>query len=371
MKRVPGVLFALLLASSLLMAQSATAPAAGVVKQIGSIRTISGAELSLESDQGAEVKVHLQPAARLLKLAPGQTDLKSATAIQAGELQVGDRVRVRGKLEADGSLDALEIIVIKQQEIAQQRQQELAEWQRRGVGGLVKEVNAQTGAITLSVNARTVVVNTTARTSYRRYAPDSVRWEDAVAAKLGDVHPGDQLRAKGEKSEDGSQISAEEIVFGSFPYLQGLITAVDAAQGTVTVKDVVLKKTVTVRITADSQMRKLPPQVAQGIAMKLKGGAARPAAAASAPAPAQPAENGRGRGDLSQMLGRLPAVTLAELHKDDAVMILSTQGSDSQLPVALTLLGGVEPILTASPAGTGAQSFLTPWSLASAPGGDQ
>jgi hypothetical protein len=52
-------------------------------------------------------------------------------------------------------------------------------------------------------------------------------------------------------------------------------------------------------------------------------------------------------------------------------MILSTQGSAVQPAVAITLLGGVEPLLTASPAGTGAQSFLTPWSLASAPGGDQ
>jgi hypothetical protein len=53
------------------------------------------------------------------------------------------------------------------------------------------------------------------------------------------------------------------------------------------------------------------------------------------------------------------------------VMMVSTQGSASKPPVAITLLGGVEAILTASPVGDGVQSFLTPWSLASAPGGDQ
>jgi hypothetical protein len=70
------------------------------------------------------------------------------------------------------------------------------------------------------------------------------------------------------------------------------------------------------------------------------------------------------------MLARLPASTLGDLQKGEAVMIVSTVGSATLAPVAVTLLGGVEPILTASPSQS-AQSFLTPWSLASAPGGDQ
>ena len=48
-------------------------------------------------------------------------------------------------------------------------------------------------------------------------------------------------------------------------------------------------------------------------------------------------------------------------------MIVSTEGSPAQPPIAITLLGGVEPILTAAP--SAGESFLTPWSLASAPAG--
>lgn len=115
-------------------------------------------------------------------------------------------------------------------------------------------------------------------------------------------------------------------------------------------------------------MKKLPPQLARGLAMRLKGA---PAPAASA-AQGATADAGRQRGaDLNQMLARLPAVTLADMQKGEAVMIVSTEGSALQPTVAITLLGGVEPILTASPAGEGTESFLTPWSLASAPGGDQ
>jgi hypothetical protein len=350
--------------------------AAAVVKQLGSIRKITGPQLSLATDQGTELTVKLQPGAHLLRLAPGQTDLKAATAIQPGDLQAGDRVLVRGKLDADGvSLDATAVIVMKQQDIAQRKQQEMLDWQHRGIGGMVKQVDTQAGTVAISVSgaggSKTVVITTTPKTTYKRYAPDSVKWEDATTARLEDIHPGDQLRARGNKNEDGTQLEAEEIVAGTFRNIAGLVTAVDAAQGTLTVEDLATKKPVTVRITADSQMKQLPAQLAQGLAMRLKGTPTPAAAAASSPA-AAPAAGTRPRGgDLNQMLARLPAATLGDLQKGEAVMIVSTTGSAGQMPAAVTLLGGVEPILSASPSGRGTESLLTPWSLAGAPGGDQ
>jgi hypothetical protein len=366
----------LAIASAPLSAQT-TAPAipasAGAVKQLGSIRKIAGSELILATDQGTEAVVKIEAGARILRFA---SDLKSATPIQLADLQIGDRILVRGKLAPDGtSIDASAVSVLKQQDIAQRRRQELLDWQRRGVGGLVKQVDVQAGSITLNVGgvggSQTVIVSTVPKTTIKRYAPESVQGEAASAAKLDDIHPGDQLHAKGDKNEDGSQLVAEEIVAGTFRNIAGRVTAIDAAQGTLTVADLAAKKPVTVKITADSQMKKLPLQLAQNLAMRLKGITSPSAAPSSVPAEA-PAENGRAHsGDLNQVLARLPAITLADLQKGDAVMIVSTEGSPSQPPVAITLLGGVEPILTASPAGKGTESFLTPWSLASAPGGDQ
>jgi hypothetical protein len=355
----------------------APAAAAGAVKQLGSIRKLGASSLTLATDQGTEVAVNVLPGARIVRFA---ADLKSAAPIPFAGLQVGDRVLVRGSLAADGvSIEAAVVSVLKQQDIAQRQQQELLDWQRRGVGGLVQQVDPQAASITLSVSAagssRTVVVATTAKTSFKRYAPESVKWDDASAATLGDIHPGDQLRAMGTRSDDGSQLAAEAIVAGTFRNISGLVTAVDAAAGTMTVADLASKKPVTVKITADSQMKNLPPQLAQGLAMRLKGAASSASPSATPPATsntAAPADPARPRaGDLNQMLARLPAITLADLHKGDAVMIVGTEGSVLQPPVAITLLGGVEPILTAAPAGKGTESFLTPWSLASAPGGDQ
>jgi hypothetical protein len=72
---------------------------------------------------------------------------------------------------------------------------------------------------------------------------------------------------------------------------------------------------------------------------------------------------------MQQMLSRMPAVTLTELQKGDAIMIVTTEGTPASGVTAITLLAGVEAILQASPAG-GASSILTPWSLSGAPSGD-
>jgi len=68
------------------------------------------------------------------------------------------------------------------------------------------------------------------------------------------------------------------------------------------------------------------------------------------------------------MLSRMPAGLLSDLHKGDAVLLVSTEGSDGT-GTAIQLLSGVEPILQAAP-GAGQAMMLAPWSLGGAPAGD-
>jgi hypothetical protein len=64
------------------------------------------------------------------------------------------------------------------------------------------------------------------------------------------------------------------------------------------------------------------------------------------------------------MLNRMPAVNISELNKGDAVILVAT-GESTPEPRVITLLTGVEPILTAAPAGTNAAAtVLSPWNLA-------
>lgn len=85
--------------------------------------------------------------------------------------------------------------------------------------------------------------------------------------------------------------------------------------------------------------------------------------------------NWRGNGppDFQQMLARMPAVSISDLNKGDAVMLVATQGTANSQPTAITLLAGVEPILSAAPASSNAAStILSPWNLgqSAAAGGD-
>jgi len=71
---------------------------------------------------------------------------------------------------------------------------------------------------------------------------------------------------------------------------------------------------------------------------------------------------------MQSLLGRLPATPLGDFEKGDAVMIVATgTASDAQVS-AITVLGGVEPLLQAT-SQEQASSILTPWSL-SGGGGD-
>lgn len=87
----------------------------------------------------------------------------------------------------------------------------------------------------------------------------------------------------------------------------------------------------------------------------------------SAPDAAGPGGRSGGAPDFQQMLSRIPAGSLADLHKGDAVIMVSTEGTEGAA-TAITLLSGVEPILQAAP-GASSSSILSPWSL-SAPAGD-
>jgi hypothetical protein len=62
----------------------------------------------------------------------------------------------------------------------------------------------------------------------------------------------------------------------------------------------------------------------------------------------------------------MPTLTLAELQKGVAVMIVATEGNATSQPTAVTLLTGVEPILTAAPEGSRAAMLLSPWNLGGA-----
>jgi hypothetical protein len=383
-------------------AQAQTGGSSAAAKPIGTIKTISGNAIVLASDAGPLFNVSVEESAKILRIEPGAKDLKNANPLQLQDLQVGDRILVLGKVSDDGhSVVATAVIAMKKADVMSKQERDRQEWQRRGVGGLVSAVDPAAGTITISTKslagAKSVVIRVSKDTIVRRYAADSVKFDDAKPSSLDEIRPGDQVRARGARSSDGGEWAADEVVSGAFRNIAGLVASVDPSTNTLSVTDLISKKPVTVKITPDSQLRKLPLQMAQFMAMRLKGGgpgAGNGAAGAGQPAAGQSGSasssssaaangdsseggpggrggrgpGGGGGGDLQQMLSRVPPASLADLQKGDAVMIVSTEGTGSGGVTAITLVAGVEPILQASPNG-GQSMILPPWSL-DAPAGD-
>lgn len=342
------------------MAVAQTAPA--VPRQAGTVKSATAGSLTLTNATGQDYTVSLPADAKILVVAPGAKDLKSATAGTPADVAAGDKVIVTGSATDTGTaLTATRVILMKQSAIAESHAAEDAAW-AKGTGGIVKSVDVAAGKVTVSSGLKTITVSTTPATIVRHYSGDSVRFADAQVTTLAAVKPGDQLRVRGTKSADGLTVTADEMVAGTFHNYSGLIALIDPTAGTVTLKDLATKKTVTVAVTPSSDVRRLPPMVAMGIAARMKGGAAGAPSAGAAPASAQGARGGAGRAgaDLSQMISRMPTETLAGLKAGDAVMIVATTGSDASKSTAVTLLAGVDPILTASPSG---EMTLTPWSV--------
>jgi hypothetical protein len=380
--------------------------AAGV-KAVGAVVSVDAAAKTLQakSDTGEIWTVTFTDKTVCVTLPPGERDMKKATPIALDAIQPGDRVLARGEAgSGQNTVTARTVLVMTKSELAQKRASERADWARRSVAGAVTAIDPAQNTITMSTqsreSAKTVTVQVSPATQYRRYAPDSVKFADALPSRLAEIQVGDQVRALGDRNEDGTQVTAEQIVSGAFRTFAGTVIAADPTAGTVQVTDLQTNKPVTVRVKPETLERRLPDWAAMMLARRLGGGAGGPGAVGGSPGaspgaggasqwqrpgggapgagggagqwqragaggsgggggwqgagganggPGGPGgPGGRGQFDMQQMLERMPAFTLADLKKGDALVISSSRGAKTGDVTAFTLLAGVEPLLMAA-----------------------
>lgn len=147
---------------------------------------------------------------------------------------------------------------------------------------------------------------------------------------------------------------------GSFRQIAATVISIDSAANLMQVTDLATKKPLTIRIAPESTLKKLPEQMAQGLAHRYQAGRGGGPPAAG---------GGRRATDVGSMLEQLPALPLAELKPKDAIMVSTTQGSDPGKVTAIMLLAGVEPILTAAPTAT--RDIMSGWNLGAGSEGSQ
>ncbi len=360
-------------------AQEAPAPAKQPLDHlIGAVTAIDASAHTVtvkEDKTGASQTVLVGNTKTLLKVEPGAKDLKNAVRITADDLQVGDRVDVRGlKTDAADTLVARSVVLMSARDLQQAHQAQAAAWQH-ATAGVVSAVDPSAGKITLNVKTadgpKPVTVETSNATEFTRYSPDNPKMP--APSQLAQIQPSDQVRVIGEKSDDGFTIKAQRVYSGAFHTLSGTITAIDPDGKSLTVKNLETKKTVQISLNDDSAVRKLPPFMATMLARRFNPSYKPPEGGTSAsggpPAGAGGAAGGTGgwqrgqgagpgggsgggarSGDISQMLERVPKISLAELKPGDAVVVSGVSlGTDNSRLLATGVIAGVEPILQSAP----------------------
>jgi Cu/Ag efflux protein CusF len=344
---------------------------------MGDVAAIDAAtgQITIKTDAGKTFSVNTSDQTAYLRVAPGEKSLTNAAKITRTDINVGDRVLVR----AGGSAASVEgqpvlarqLIVISKEALAARDERTREDARRRGIFGRITALDPQTKEITIGVRARdamnTVIINAAASNiRLLRYAPDSTRREDAQPSSFADLKVGDQLRAVGDRSSDGTHFTPEEIVAGSFTRASGTIVSTDAAKNEVTIKDDQSGKTFTITVGQRSVLHRLPADFEARMAKlreeaqqrraaaQAQGAGGEGTVAGGATANAQPngrrnertsdsqdgANSGRPRGQrgggggggfgggqgggFQRLFEGMPAITVADLKKGDMVVVQGT-----------------------------------------------
>lgn len=325
----------------------------------GDVTAISTKAIEVKAATG-EVTIEVTEKTEFKRVAADKPSLATATASQLSDIAVGDKVLASGILSADGkNIPARTIYLMTKSDISQKHAKEAELWRTRGVSGQVTAVNQQTNQVTVKVSGlmsnTEMTLTPKADAAFLRYAPNSVRFDEAVASSLGEIKVGDMLRALGDKSSDGMSFSAEKIITGAFQTVAGTVISVDPEKNEVLVKNLQTNKENTISISKTSILKKYPAEMAERLAgLQMAGGGARPAGQGGRSSVEGRPEGGQGRpgmggqrggGNIDDMLERFPNITAADLKPGDMIAVSSTKNGATDHLTAIKLLAGVEPFI--------------------------
>jgi hypothetical protein len=377
-----GLAFAELFVCALVVAQTPqTPPAKPTEHLIGTVTATDPTAHTItvkEDKSGTQTVILLADTKTLLKVPPGAKDLKTATRITSDQLATGDRVDVRGFKASDDStkVAARSVVLMSARDLQVAHEAEAAEWQH-ATTGIVTAIDSTSGKI--SIRERTshgpapAILQSSPQTEFTRYSPGTPG--GTSSSQLSQIQPGDQVQALGDKSADGTTVAARKIYSAAFRTLNGTVVSIGADGKQITLKDLATKKPVEILLGDNTNIRKLPPELAMRLARRLNPSghpAGTPAPAAGqhqAPpngqgAPSEGGMSGPRNGDISQIIERLPKIQVADLKPGEAVVVsgIANSQTDGQLD-ATNIIAGVEPILQSAPAGRGGEALGGDWGL--------
>lgn len=358
---IAGLALSLCLAWGSTFAQTPTPPPLSVLGQVESVDAVART-LKMKVEDGASLTVALAEKGAVMKVAPGEKSLQNAVPIAFDGIAAGDRVLVRGGARSEGRIEgALRVVVMAQTELAARNEKEQRAWRERGVAGtLISKDPANSEFILQTANraapaagapeAPITLVVDAKKATLHRYADTSVKFDDAKPAGIADMAAADQVRVLGTKSEDGKRISAERVVFGSFKTMALAIEKIDAATGLLSVKDLQSNQKFTISLVAGASIRKIPAEMAAMFGGGRTGGGASMGGSVGGGMGGGMGTGGRGPGasgprggrGMDDIVERMPAITLADLRKDDWIGAVVGRIDASGRAVAFNMLAGIE-----------------------------
>ena len=315
---------------------------------VGAVADIdqSSKRATIKTDAGEMITLKTDGNTVCVRIPAGEKTLSKAAPIQFADLTIGDRILAHGT-KTDQGLVAQRLVVMPAAEVARKREHDLAEWKQRGVGGIVRELNAQTAEITLELRGAGTagrLVIETQKAKLRRYSAGSLRFEDAASSSFADIKVGDQLRALGDKSANGHSFEAEEIVSGAFKTIGVTVVEVDQQKSEIRAITLDQKRPIVIILNRDSVLHRISPPVAAAIAQKAKAEASK-----SASATATPGQKSAGQPviDVQQMIDTLPGVSVSDIRPGDVLAVTGAVEKDESRLVAIKLAAGVDLVLKA------------------------
>lgn len=331
----------------------------------GEVVSVDASKIVVKTDAGQWSGVVSDKTAFKRVSPDNPTDLKGATAAALADIGAGDKIVLSALAGSDGRFNVRSVYLMTKADLSAKQQKDTEKW-RNGISGRVTAVKAdsivvETGSM---LNKTSVTVTPKATAKYLRYSPDSVQFADARPSSITEIKNGDQIRAAGEKSADGTSITADEILTGGFRQTAGKIKSVDADKKEAVIEDLATKKDVTVQFGSAIFLKKFPAEMAQRMAGAQMGGgpgAVRPPGGGVTPpggaviiqqggqpngGGAGPRPGGGQGGNLDAMVDRMPNITAADLKPGDMIAVLTSGPVTPNASIkALKLLAGVEPFI--------------------------
>ncbi len=346
----------------------------------GDVTAIGDNKISLKTVDGP-IDVLIVSASAFKKVTAENLSLKGAVASSVSEIAVGDKLLVSGLVADDKkSITAKTVYLMSKSTIAERNSKELEDWRNRGTTGRVASVDPMTNAITVSVGsgvmAREVIVKPGQETEFMRFSPDSNDFAKAKKSSIAEIEKGDEIRVLGNRNSDGSEVSAEKIVTGSFSQTSGTIKSIDLDKGQITIQEVWSKKVVTISVLPVSVLKQFPEETASRLAMfnAMQQGGFRPPDGQQNPQNAQqnprnaqqnPQQSpeqrtpgqmpGGGMGQGGARRGgvddsQFPVLKITDFKVGDMIAVLSSKSADPASVRAIKIYNGIKPFIDAQEA---------------------